>query len=392
MVLAALWVAVPPALGKGGAPHPRPPLGSDEPIGAPIRDVATTLSVPLGDDRSVVLGLPERFWVQCPRYLPVPTCLDGVGLIAQYLNMRGGTVSMLYVGVVPFADALPDEKPDARAQRTASEFAAWMVEKYAKVEWTITSGPVTLAPVAWKLDGRKALAWRTKSYTSHPAAAYGGPRSVFTGECLLFQPPGLEKLVYVALDAKGGGTTLDKATEQVSVKPTRAVNLATRRVQLVDIAEALDTSRFPVRLLALDLPAGFVLTPAVAALKGSLVYVEERLNDQGRVDAVLRIDQHPADGAHTLQDEFVQQRSIWTEQERGPSEEVPLAVKSRTAWVFSHPSLKDGPGARAHDAVLRLDDQTLVLSWITFGDAAQAERDRAAFVALVRSIDMTTRW
>src|SRR5687768_8182684 len=98
---AALLATGDDASAKGGPPRPRRAGGRDEPIGAPIRDVATRLSVPLDDDRSFVIGLPPRFWVQCPRVLPTRTSLDGDGVIAQYLNLRGGTVSMLYVGAVP---------------------------------------------------------------------------------------------------------------------------------------------------------------------------------------------------------------------------------------------------------------------------------------------------
>ena len=376
---------------RGGSPPPRPPLGSDEPTGTQIHTVPTTLSVPLTADQSVVIGLPERFWVQCPRYGPVPTCLEGQGLIAQYMNARGGTVSMLYFGVVPWLPAIAGEATEARVQRTVLEFGTSLAQKYARVDWTLLGGAVTFAPIPMKLDGHKASAWRTPRYSSRPVS-YGGPRSQFSGECLLFQPPGVERLVYVALDAKGGGTTLDKVTEQLSVRPTTAVNPTGRRAQLVDIAEAADTSRFPVRQLAFDLPAGFVLTPALLELKGEWVYAEARLDAKGAQDAVLRMQQHAADPSTTLAKDHETERGIWQAAERGPSEEVPLAVKGQTAWVFSHPSPQDGPAARAHTAVLRLDDQTLVITWVSLGDAAQIAKDRAAFVGLVGSIDLVARW
>jgi hypothetical protein len=353
------------------------------------------LSVPVTDDRSLVVGLPERFWVQCPRFLPTRTSLDGDGLIAQYMNARGGTVSMLYVGSVPFSatvDAATPATREARAAATVLDFVASLADKYAQVDWAVTSAPVAVAPTPWTLDGKKVPAWRTKRYASRPAAAYGGPRSVFSGECLLFLVPETDRVAYVALDAKGGGTTLDKAIAQVSVRPTREVNREGRRVQLNDIAQAADASRFPVRQVAFDLPPGFVLTRRVVQAKGDWVWVEERLDAEGHVDAILRIHQRHADATHTVAQDRDDERAFWRDEERGPAEAVPLATKGQQAWVFAHPSPVDGPAARAMTAVLRVDDQVLLVTWTTLGDAAARERDHAAFVAMVKTLDWTVRW
>ena len=112
----------------------------------------------------------------------------------------------------------------------------------------------------------------------------------------------------------------------------------------------------------------------------------------GRPDAVLRVRQRHADETRTLAQDLEEERALWSENEKGPAEEVKLAAAGHLAWVFSHPSPRDSATARAHTAVLRLDEQTVLMSWVTLGDAAQAERDRAAFVTLVASIDLTIRW
>lgn len=386
-------VAAPPrsALAKGGPVRPPKPALRDDPVGSPLRESPTTVSVPITDETSLVLALPERFWVQTPRINTVPTSLDGDGTIVQYLNQRGGTVSMLYAGAVPLSAG--DGPVETRASNTALDFAATLADKYARVDWSIFSGPVAVAPVEMKVDGVKVAAWRSKRYRTRPAVAYGGPRSEFTGECLLLHAPGTEKLVYVALDFKGGGTTLDKATERLAFRKTREVNPKARRVQLVDLKEAAnDPSRFPVRLFAFDMPAGFVVTPEVLKLTGEWVYVEERLDAAGRRDAVLRIHQRPADTTKPLTQDRDDEMAYYRPEERGPAAEVPLATKGATAWLFAHPSPRDGAGTRAMTAVLRLDDMTLLLTWTTFGDAAAFDRDRATLVAALQTFEQTVRW
>jgi hypothetical protein len=250
---------------------------------------------------------------------------------------------------------------------------------------------VALEPSTLQVDGRKTSAWRTVRYRTEPKE-YGGPESVFTGACVLFRPEGTDVLAYVALDAKAGGTTLDKVTQRVQVRSPRDLAAKGRRLQLNDLAEAEDTSRFPVRLIALDLPAGFVPTPALRDVAGEWVYVEERLPASGPADAILRLSQVPADSERTLAQVFEAERAIWPEADRGPTEEVDLAVRGHRALVFSHPAPADGPDARALTAALLLDDQVLFLTWTSRGGAAQADRDRPAFLAMLRTIELAVRW
>jgi hypothetical protein len=42
--------------------------------------------------------------------------------------------------------------------------------------------------------------------------------------------------------------------------------------------------------------------------------------------------------------------------------------------------------------VLRLDDQTLSVTWVSRGGAAQAERDLAELRAVLRSVELAVRW
>ncbi len=364
------------------------------PMGGTIRDAATTLSVPLDDTLSLVVGLPAQFWVQCPRVLPVPTSLAGRGLIAQYMNARGGSVSMLYLGSVPLSPAVDGLTLEQRTENGASDFAVGLAKAYDAVDWEVFSGPVGVAPTSLKVDGKKVAGWRTKRYSSRPKD-YGGPDSVFAGECLLFVPPGQpagsEQLAYIALDAKMGGTTLDKVLEQLSVKPTALVNPKGRRTQLIDLFESADAGRFPVRQIAFDLPAGFALTPAMFALKGEWVYVEERLSAQGRPDARLEIRQRLADRASPALADADKERGNHTKDGLGAVEEVPLAVAGQKGFAFSHAPTLEGASA-ALTAVVRVDDMTLLLTWSTLGDAAAATRDHAALVALLKSLDYAVRW
>ena len=378
-----------PALARGGKEKP-----GAGPMGGTIRDSATTLSVPLDDTLSLVVGLPERFWVQCPRILPVPTSLAGRGLIAQYMNARGGSVSMLYIGCVPLSPAVDGLTLEQRAQNAASDFAVGLAKAYGGVDWELFSGPVAVAPAHVKVDAKKVAGWRTKRYSSRPKD-YGGPDSVFSGECMLFVPPGqpagAEQLAYLALDAKQGGTTLDKVLEQLSVKPTRHVNPKGRRAQLIDLFESADAGRFPVRQIAFDLPAGFALTPAVFATRGEWVYIEERLGADGRPNARLQIRQRLTDRASAPLADATQERGNHTAATLGPVEEVALAVPGKLGYVFSHASTDVGASA-ASTAVVRVDDMTLLLTWTTLGDGAAGPRDHAALLGLVKSLDYAVRW
>jgi hypothetical protein len=372
---------------KGGAPKSAGPV---ELKGAPIRDLATTISVPVSAELSLVLPLPPRFWVQCPRHLPVPTSLAGRGLIAQYLNERGGSVSMLYAGCVPLGGAFEGDKPTSRAERAASDFVVMLADKYKRVDWVLTNAPVTVAPVTIKVAGKKTAAWSTSRITTHPGE-YGGPESVFQGEGLLFQPEGSDVLAYVLLDAKAGGTTLDKAIAGLDVKPTRGLHPAGRRLQINDLFISSD-GRFPVRLLALDLPPGFVPTPVLDDMKGEWVYAEERLPASGPADATLRIEHRPVVGALSAEQVARELHALWPEAERSPLEAIDTDTRGHQAWHFAHPSPRDGEAARALCAVFRLDDQILTLTWACRGGAAQEAKDRPLFLAMLGSIEMAVRW
>jgi hypothetical protein len=358
--------------------------------GGKIRDVPTKVSVPVSADLSVVAALPDRFWVQCPRHLPVPTSLAGAGVILQYLNARGGSTSLLYFGAVDLPEALEGEALPARAERAVNEFVADLAAKYAGVDWALTSTKVTAAAAALRVDGKKVSGWRTGRYDLHPGD-YGGPESAYVGECLFIQPAGTEKLVYLALDSKSGGTTLDMAAEGLSIQKTSAVNEAGRIVQLNDLAEG-EGGRFPVRLLSYESPPGFVTGPTLAGLKGEWVYAEDRIDARGQVTASHRIEQRDADTDRPFPEEAELERTSMGGKAAGPLHAVELGTKGMRAYVFAYDALQDGRASRARTAVFRLDDKTLFFSWYTFGDAAMAEKDGAAFDRLLGTMQMAVRW
>jgi hypothetical protein len=380
VVGAASWVGAGDETGK-------PPVNLRE---AKIRDAATTVSVPLGPKSSLVLGLHEGFWVQCPRYLPVPTSLAGDGLILQYLLARGGAPSLGYVGSEPLLPALEGETAPARAERSARGFVDGLAMRYERVEWRLAPGKIALNATTLKIGGKKTSAWRTARYSLEPAAEYGGPRSTFTGECALFHPDGTDRLAYVALDAKSGGTTLDRMLQNVSVQATTAVNPSGRVVQLNNLFEG-EAGRFPVRLLAYESPAGFVLGPSVLALPGELVYAEDRLDTQGKATAWHRIEHRPADKDATLAVEAGRVRASFGAA-AGPLKEVALATAGARAHVFRHAAALPEGGAGAATAVIRHDDLTLLFTWTTLGDTAQADKDAAAFERLLATMQLAVRW
>jgi hypothetical protein len=389
LVLGALAAGPGVAAAKGARAERKPAAPLDLRT-APIPDRPTVLPVALTAERSLVLTLPAGFWMRCPRHLPVPNALAGEGVIVQYLNARGGSVSMLYVGSVPLLAGAEAEPVEARAKRTASAFAADLVRHYARVDWSLAGGAPALEPATIKVNGRKTAAWRTARYRTQPLA-YAGPESVFTGECVVFRPEGADVLAYVALDFKAGGTTLDAVLARVDVRSPQEVAAAGRRLQLNDDAQGADPARFAVRLLAFDLPAGFAPTASVYGEKGDWVYVEQRLGAAGAPVAVLRIDQRLVDPERTLRQDCDDERAARSADPEVPCEEVPLATRGHVALLFAHAAAGPDAGVRAHTAVWRLDDLLLSVTW-TSRDAAGVEQDRAALVALLRTVEMAVRW
>lgn len=389
LVLLASLCLAPGAHARGKTERKPPPAG---PAPAPsLRDEPTTASVALDDTLSLVLPLGPHFWLQCPRHLPVATTLEGRGQVLQYMNERAGTVSMLYLGCVPLGAALPGDAPTDRASRAASDFVVTLAQKYRRLDWVLVGGPVALAPAKVRLGSRTVAGWRTARTSTHPGE-YGGPHSVFAGEGLLFQPPGTDVLAYVFLDAKGGGTTLEAVTARMDVLPTRGLHAGPRRVQLNDLFATAD-GRFPVRLLAFDLPAGFAPTPALDAVQGEWVLVEERLPVAGGPpDAVLRIAHHPPRAGQDVAAVAREWHELWPADARTPLEQLTLAAGVDRAWLCAHPDPAQGAQARMLSAFWRVDDLVLHLSWSCPGGLAQQEQDLPLLRALLRSLQAAVRW
>jgi hypothetical protein len=273
--------------------------------------------------------------------------------------------------------------------------------KYKRVDFELLTGKVALAPTTLKLGAKKVPAWRAGPYDTKPAGEYGGPRSVLVGNCVLFQPEGLDVLVYVALDMKFGGTSLERALANVSIQPTASVNKAGRIVQLNDLSEA-EPGRFPVRLCSFELPAGFVVAPSVLHLEGESVYAEDRLDAAGRVTASWRMRSLPADRASDPAVDAADLRSSWGDAAASPLAKVPTATPGVNAYAFAHAAEEQARTGRGHTAILRWDDLTLICTWTTWGaadaldpDGADKQRlaaDAQAFDALLAGVQLAVRW
>lgn len=359
--------------------------------GGKIRDVATKVSVPLDETQSLVFALHEGFWVQCPLRQTAPTSLSGDGLILQLLNPRGGSVSLGYVGSDPLLPALDGETAAARVERSVRGFVDGLGQRYERVDWRLAPGKIAVQAASLRIGGKKSPVWRTARYGLEPAGEYAGPRATFVGECVLFQPEGIDRLAYAVLDAKTGGTTLDKMLQDVSIQATHVVSPAGRVVQLNDLFEG-EGGRFPVRLLSYESPAGFVLGPQPLRLPGEWLYAEDRLTAQGKATGWHRIEQRAAEKSSTPLAEAQRLRASFGESATGPLKEVPLATSGARAHLFRHlTGLPEGASGAA-TAVIRLDDLTLLFTWTTFGDAALAEKDAAAFERLLASMQLAVRW
>jgi hypothetical protein len=396
----ALAIALALLAGRAADAKDPPPKGPPPPNlrTAPFRDVATWVSVPLPQHRSFVVGLPERFWIQCPRHSAVEsiaTTLAGDGLVLTYLNARGGSHSLFYVGAVPLPAAEGTEARDARVEKAARDFVHDLRSKYERVEMKMKDGRVTVEKATVSVGGKKQPAWRTSRHVLVPAGPFSGPDAVFGGECVLFAPEGTESLVYLSLTSKSGGTSLDKVLGDLSVKPTAEVATLPRVVQLNDVSLSKDDSFFPVRLVSYASPAGFAPTIEVARLRTNDTYAEDRVEDRAgdrTITGTLRIETDHADPAETLAAVAARERALVPWGKPTDPALVPLATAGAFAAVFRYAGPESGPKTiTTHLAFVPLDDKVLKVTWITWGDAAQVEKDAAALDQMLRSLQTAVR-
>jgi hypothetical protein len=381
-----LVVALASAAGADDRASPRgPPLDV-----ARIHDDATWIGVPIDTAASLVLALPERFWIQCPRNGSLPQSLDGDGTALQFLNARGGSHSLVWVGSVPLVEARADEKPEARVERAAQDFATHLRAKYARVELGLRDDRVTVERTTLTVGGKRTAAWRTSKHVTPPLTSVSGPDSRLTSECLLFRPEGTERLAYVAVASKSGGTSLDRVVSDVAVRKTADLAALPRLVKLVDIGTAAD-GRFPVRLLSYESPAGFASTLAAVRLPDELVYAEDRVAADGTVTGTLRFEHVDVASSATLAEATEDERRAVSWGLPSAAVEVPLATDGARARWFHFTGESGGRRYLARRAVLLLDDKAMKITWTTFGDAPLFERDRAALERMLATVRLATR-
>ena len=376
------------AIARADAPAPDsagPNLGT-----AKIQDVATWVSVPLSSEKSLALALPDRFWIQCPRHSSVPTSLDGDGLVLQYMNARGGSHSLIYVGSVPLPRSVPGEKPEVRLDHAAAEFVGSLREKYARVDFHLREYHVASARSTVVLGGKKVAAVATAKYVTPPAVAVSGPDSTLTGECVVFVPEGIDRLVYVAVNSKAGGTSLDRVTAAMTLEKTADLALRPRVVQLNDIANGRD-DRYPVRLVSYDSPPGFAPTIEVVRMVDELVYAEDRRDAAGVVTGTLRFDQHDVGVTDGLGATTEEARKTVAWGKPSAAVDVALATEGVRAKVFRFVGQVAGRDYVARRAIAMLDDKALEITWSTFSDAALEERDAKAFDRMLSTMRLATR-
>ena len=377
------------------------PAGADAPKSpapanlrdAKIVDLPTRISVPISADDSLVLGLPEHFWIQCPRNSTNPTCLAGDGVTVQYVDnlAHGKTHSLLYAGSVPLPDARGAESAADRAKRGAALFLAALPVQYARVDWALRTeiDRIRLGKTTVKVDGKPVPAWRTSKYGSIPAGNAEGIDPNFTGEFLLFNPAGTESLAYIVVDTKGSGISLDKALEAVSVQKTNAANRVGNLVQLNDIM--IGKPAYPVRLAAYTSPAGFVPTQRSVRAKDEFVYAEERLDEKGVATASYQIQERDAADEKTLEQEAEISRGVLGLSKSVAPVSIELATKGAFAVVFRYRSKVGDRDCPTATAVIAMEDKIWHFTWFSLAGEAQEKADAVALEALLRSMQVAIR-
>ena len=359
-----------------------------------LTDLPTTISVPLANDTSLVVGLPAHLWIQCPRNTAGVTTFDGDGIVLQdIIDMgSGNSHSLAYIGAVALPKPGRGEAFEERFDRFAQFFVTELAKKYARVDFAlaIAADAVKLERTEVTVDGKPIAAWRTSKHPTNPAGYANKPGSIMTGEAAFVGDEASNSFLYIVSDSKMMSLTLDQLLASLSIRKTSAANTAGRRVQLIDVSEGLGAN-YPVRLAFYDGPAGFVPTLATVRLREQLVYGEDRLDEKGRVTATWRIAHRDHAATKSLASEAEKERAARGGKSPTAVKAIDLGTTGAQALVFSGKVPVGERTGVATTAVLEFDDKIWSMTWTTFGDDALVKADQAAFEALLHGMQLATR-
>jgi hypothetical protein len=208
-------------------------------------------------------------------------------------------------------------------------------------------------------------------------------------EAVLLPDEASSALCYLIVDAKGT-LRLDQLLDGLSIRATADANPKGRVVPLNDISYGLD-GRFPVRLGWYTSPPGFSPTLATSRVTDEVVYAEERLDAAGAVTGAQRIEHRNRAAVESLDDQVAMERSLRGLPADTQARSVDLAPGSGRALVLSWTPKGDPRPTVVRVAVFEVDDKIWSFAFTTFGDAALAKADDAAFDALLASMNLAVR-
>ena len=395
LVVTALLLAAGGRVDAGDGP--KAPAKPQAP--ANLRDVAildqpTTLVVPISKDEQLLVGVPGRLFIQCPRNGALPTSLDGDGIVLQdvWNATTGNAHSLIYVGVVPLPKSDPSQTFADRFARFVPSFVAGLPDKYSRVSFRLVTDTrgIKLEKAPIKVDGKPVAGWRTNRYVTSPAGLANKSEAILQGEAAFLGDEAADSLLYFVVDSKSRRITLDKLLESLSIQKIKGAAKKARLVTLNDVSNALD-NRYPIRLAWFESPAGFAPTLATVRLTDDLVYAEDRLDEKGDVTATYRIEHRDRGATATLEGEADLERTTKSLKDASPARAVELGVPGAHAVVVTSKAKVGDKAAYATMAVLDVDDKVWMFTWTTFGDEALAKADAAAFETLLHGLQIAIR-
>jgi len=358
-----------------------------------ILDVPTSVSVPISADQSLVVAIPGRMFLQCPRNAPVPTTFWGDGIILQdvWNSTTGNTLTMVYVGTMPLPAADLSVPFAERFARMVPSFVTGLEEKYARVDFRLLTDPgnIKIEKTTVKVDGKPVPAFRTSRYQTAPSTV-NKKGAQLASEAVFFGAPSAEALLYVVIDSKGKAMPIEKLLDGLSIRKTSTVNPTGRLVALNDVSYGVD-GRWPVRLGWYTSPAGFAPTQDTIRTTTELVYGEERLDASGKPNAAYKIEHRDGTPGKTHEQELEIERASHQIQDAGAPRSVDLAAGSGRALVLSYKTKVGDRAAFGQSAMIVLDDKVWTFTWTTLGDEALAKADAAAFDALLKGMSLAIR-
>ena len=355
---------------------------------AKIDEKPLCVPVRISSDSSLVVSLPERFWIRSSPGAARRFSLAGEGVVIGYIVSMADWLnsSDIFIGSVPLPESKDGEKADERVDRGIAEFVSTLGEKYKHMEIQLFTD---VARIKWKkttvmIDGRKAAAARTTVYNTKQNAV----EIMRTGEGVLFSVAGTGHLTYIIVDTVKGSTSLDKVIESLSVEKTIGCRKKPRVSKFILTSRAVPSNI--THYTTYEDPICFVPN-YTDEIREDCIWAEDRFDDLGKLTGSYRLRSRERGEVSTLEEEGTLQMKLLEVENPGVPKKVGLATVGVEALVYSYTAKVGDEEAATSTAVFRFNEQIWTITWRTLGDESHVKFDRIALERLLNGMQLAIR-